>query len=426
MASAADAGDAPPSRNSKDDCDEGAQNTAVLDRKIDATLSTAERESQGADVLCPQPTCASSDIVVSSTGTASVDAASPPFDWASFDGLIGATEDALASRLISACNRRESECDYQLCMAAAALRSFKHDSLLRPFPKHFLTESGDKDYDRMRLAMDAVPLSVQSIANGLEKDMLDAGVCGLLDWALYPRNFRLRRVDTKETFAKLQRATGPSSYPVTPDYVFAVIYPERTEEPFKRMAAEYGTQCGYHGSPFENFYSIVSNGLASHMNKTSLYGEGTYLSKDLSVSYNFSQAQRGWEGSALGASLACVCACDVIDHPDIVAAEKGKIRQVESESGEPIPAKYYLVRNNSHIRVRYVLVFVSSGPSPLRTSTPTRGSRWSAASHWMRQHLFYLILIVYGLILVYAGGGYKFNFLRRLTSLFWPPQVRRT
>ena len=43
----------------------------------------------------------------------------------------------------------------------------------------------------------------------------------------------------------------------------------------------FSSHSGFHGSPFENFHSIVRNGLdASFGKETSLFGDGIYLSED--------------------------------------------------------------------------------------------------------------------------------------------------
>ena len=47
------------------------------------------------------------------------------------------------------------------------------------------------------------------------------------------------------------------------------------------------------------------------------FGEGTYLSSELSVSLIYSQAGEAWSKSCLGAKLACVAVCEMIDEPSV-------------------------------------------------------------------------------------------------------------
>jgi poly[ADP-ribose] polymerase 16 len=46
-----------------------------------------------------------------------------------------------------------------------------------------------------------------------------------------------------------------------------------------------------------------------------VFGEGTYLSSDIGVCMNFTKGALVWARSRLGEKLACVCVCEVVDHP---------------------------------------------------------------------------------------------------------------
>ena len=48
-----------------------------------------------------------------------------------------------------------------------------------------------------------------------------------------------------------------------------------------------------------------------------MFGEGTYLSSELSVSLLYSQSGEAWSKSCLGAKLACVAVCEMIDGPSV-------------------------------------------------------------------------------------------------------------
>lgn len=51
--------------------------------------------------------------------------------------------------------------------------------------------------------------------------------------------------------------------------------------------------------------------------KVSVFGEGTYLSSELSVSLLYSPTGEGWKSSSLGGKLSCVCVCEMIDDPSV-------------------------------------------------------------------------------------------------------------
>ena len=48
-----------------------------------------------------------------------------------------------------------------------------------------------------------------------------------------------------------------------------------------------------------------------------MFGEGTYLSGELSVSLHYSPMGRSWERSGLGDKLSCVAVCEMIDDPSV-------------------------------------------------------------------------------------------------------------
>lgn len=58
--------------------------------------------------------------------------------------------------------------------------------------------------------------------------------------------------------------------------------------------------------------------------QTSVFGEGTYLTSDLSMALLYSPHSSGWRESLLGPLLSCVALCEVIDHPDVKCQVKKK------------------------------------------------------------------------------------------------------
>jgi len=60
-------------------------------------------------------------------------------------------------------------------------------------------------------------------------------------------------------------------------------FPGNSLESFEKLKNEWGTTYGYHGSPTENIYSIITFGLQKKYSKTAAFGEGIYLAKDNQV-----------------------------------------------------------------------------------------------------------------------------------------------
>lgn len=124
--------------------------------------------------------------------------------------------------------------------------------------------------------------------------------------------------------------------------------------------------------------------------QNSVFGEGTYLTSDLSMALLYSPHSSGWQESLLGPLLSCVALCEVVDHPDVKcqvkkkgaaprsrtpgiktlkrkpdsrrtfsdseAVDRQRSRAKNSEGGE-VPHKYFVVTNNQLLRVKYLLLY---------------------------------------------------------------------
>ena len=68
-------------------------------------------------------------------------------------------------------------------------------------------------------------------------------------------------------FNEIQLLTGNASYKIKPQHILEVIYSEDIAKKFEQLGSLHGKIHAYHGTRVENFYSILHNGLLSHMNK---------------------------------------------------------------------------------------------------------------------------------------------------------------
>ncbi|XP_054306177.1 protein mono-ADP-ribosyltransferase PARP16 isoform X5 [Pongo pygmaeus] len=238
--------------------------------------------------------------------------------------------------------------DLRCSLFASALQSYKRDSVLRPFPSSYAR--GDcKDFESL--------------------------------------------------FEKIQKLTGAPHTPVpAPDFLFEIEYFDPANAKFYETKGERDLIYAFHGSRLENFHSIIHNGLHCHLNKTSLFGEGTYLTSDLSLALIYSPHGHGWQHSLLGPILSCVAVCEVIDHPDVKCQTKKKdskeidrrrARIKHSEGGD-IPPKYFVVTNNQLLRVKYLLVYSQKPPK----------SRASSQLSWFSSHWFTIMISLYLLLLL--------------------------
>ncbi|XP_017368525.1 protein mono-ADP-ribosyltransferase PARP16 isoform X4 [Cebus imitator] len=238
--------------------------------------------------------------------------------------------------------------DLRCSLFASALQSYKRDSVLRPFPASY-ARGGGKDFEAL--------------------------------------------------FEKIQKLTGAPHTPVpAPDFLFEVEYFDPANAKFYETKGERDLIYAFHGSRLENFHSIIHNGLHCHLNKTSLFGEGTYLTSDLSLALIYSPHGHGWQHSLLGPILSCVAVCEVIDHPDVKCQTKKKdskeldrrrARIKHSEGGD-IPPKYFVVTNNQLLRVKFLLVYSQKPPK----------SRASSQLSWFSSHWFTVMISLYLLLLL--------------------------
>jgi len=168
----------------------------------------------------------------------------------------------------------------------------------------------------------------------------------------------------------------------------------------------------------------------------------------------YSPASKTWDKSLLGDSLSCVAVCEVIDHPDVkcsvqhsrqslsrndgahlrcrhaspttgsdlstdgsdvtcgtcdVCVDSNRIHRsrsfIKGSEGGQIPDKYFVVRNDDLLRVKYLLVHAPNARKGLIRQLTTgskvahRNSRQGTLSQLVRRHQFTLVMLVYLLVL---------------------------
>lgn len=78
------------------------------------------------------------------------------------------------------------------------------------------------------------------------------------------------------------------------------------------------TSTSFHGTRMDNIYSILHMGLLSHFSKNALFGEGTYLSQEPSISLHYSPANKTWNKSIIGQRMSCLLVAETINDPSHV------------------------------------------------------------------------------------------------------------
>ncbi|XP_070541809.1 protein mono-ADP-ribosyltransferase PARP16-like [Ptychodera flava] len=290
--------------------------------------------------------------------------------------------------------------DIQLSLFISAAQNYRHDTVLRPFPPAFINSEGEKDFRNLQYLCRKMP-TINDMKRELRSSM-NRETLELLDWVFNSRTFSLKS-HGKSKFEEIKALTGAPSYELEPTHIFEVVPSENSEAKFQEVRDSRDLLYAYHGSRLENFHSILHNGLHAHMNKNSLFGEGTYLSSDLCVTMPYAPAGGGWDRSQVGGTLSCVAVCEMVDHPSVKCTVKDKESNVNrsraqapSSLGGDVPEKYYVVTNNQVIRVKYLLVFASKTPPRVRSQS-------SRIITWFRQHMMITIMTIYALLLMFIG-----------------------
>ncbi|XP_005089757.1 protein mono-ADP-ribosyltransferase PARP16 [Aplysia californica] len=288
-------------------------------------------------------------------------------------------------------------CDLLWCLFVSAARSYRFSSVLRPFPPMY-QEGDNKNMFALKNVISSVPQFsttpqfLQDLPNECQT---------LLSWLFNVGHFKLQLREKDSAFKAVKEMTGQIMDTTEPNYVFEVVHTDEMDRKFENL--RNGRKCffAYHGSRFDNFYSILLNGLNTHLNKVSVFGEGTYLSSELSVSLMYSPAAESSRHSLLGSKLACVAVCQMIDDPSVKcqvkegSVSKQKVRAQASKVTDLVPEKYYVVQRNDVLRVKYLLLYKEES-SQIQTTANT-------SSSWIRDNKFTLLMVAYVLLLVAIG-----------------------
>ncbi|XP_075681389.1 poly(ADP-ribose) polymerase 16 [Dermatophagoides pteronyssinus] len=243
--------------------------------------------------------------------------------------------------------------DLRLTLFASALYSLKTTTVLKPYPDDYY----DHDHQEIRRhqlikVFETISGPINRVISLSDHQCHNRHTVQLIHWILSQGSFDLKHVKIEEIDQKARDILGDNLEEqrnrLRPNHLFAVTYPDDRyrSRKFNDLAAQYGSFYAFHGSPMENFHSILHNGLIYSLNKRNMLGIGTYFSSKLEVAILFSPfGLNNFKGSRLGKKLSCVAMCEIVDHPDIEAKKKKDT--------------YYVVTNDELIRVAYLLLYSS-------------------------------------------------------------------
>ncbi|XP_076261386.1 protein mono-ADP-ribosyltransferase PARP16-like [Rhynchophorus ferrugineus] len=281
-------------------------------------------------------------------------------------------------------------CDLTICIFIAALKSYKADGCLRPFPHYFLTATNEKDFISLKEACDKIPPLKDFLtlpANNIPNDVIN-----LLTWLFFESGFPvLTPYPLKELPVSINKDDNSNS--TIPQFVFKVNFTKRLDESWRKKVAEKDVFYAFHGSSISNFYSILRFGLQTHfsVSKEVLFGMGIYLSDEISVSTNYAPFGETWKNSILGSKHSIIAVSGIInDQEEVKCRDKAnKERSMNQNSFDEIPEKYFVVKNSELVRVEYILVYRSRAPSAVKS--------------FIKANFLWIVIILYFLLLVFIG-----------------------
>jgi len=244
----------------------------------------------------------------------------------------------------------------------ASLSSSRRLSLCRPFPCKQPHEVTPQDVCRLRDGLRALPsfeiIRAASIAPESRQ---------VLEWCATSQARGLSLLSYAQ-FRTLHPDVPEMPSDDTPSFVVAI---NREDSHTDRMIAQHGSTFAFHGSPLENFHSILHNGLSVRFTQLDhgVYGDGVYFSRDPKVARGYvtygDTAPHCCHESLRQRSIGCLAVCEVALHPSVKRHTSTATRTASS-----MPDSYLVVTNDHLIKMRWLFVFSkpqlkSTGPSIL-------------------------------------------------------------
>jgi hypothetical protein len=225
--------------------------------------------------------------------------------------------------------------------AASSRRAF----LCRPFPAMFCSNQ-QCNYDNLTSALDAIGKSLRrsgSVVLGADQGGVSAMEAAMSLWM----------IDLPCSNASHNASRVLDGVPAGPNIIPPICIELGRHLPpaFQTSGA---THRGYHGTAFENVYSILLNGLQNYsgtdrMGTGDVFGNGIYLSGDSSVARSFSKPGQLIDG---GGSVSAVFECLILKDPSVIC----------SATGGSTPSSYFIVPREELVIVTSVWIWRSHLP----------------------------------------------------------------
>lgn len=268
-----------------------------------------------------------------------------------------------------------SACELKWSLLYSAILS-GNTSVIKPYPPEFY----DKDLSELRLEEIQRTAELVPEFQSLAREELSDAVVALLHWTFVENNEPTLRQVARDYHPHLKKSLIGKPPSQWPQYVFEVISsPEsNAEKRFQQHKTNLGLHCAFafHGSKLESFFSLLNFGLAQHLCKRDLYGEGAYMSTSMDVALNFSTKGSAWPKSQLfGDQFSALALCEYVPNA----------RYLHTKD---VPNSYVVLTNNELVQLRYILIFTRP---PRKMDKNSRG--WSSGAMLAFGVVLYLVLL---------------------------------
>jgi len=310
--------------------------------------------------------------------------------------------------------------DLLFSLFMAALNSSKKDKLIRPYPNAYRFKNNQKNFEALHEDCNCV----HGLVDKKQTSLLNSNLQALINSITNPKKYKLKfHNNARNTFKEIFDTMPSSNYKmslavtksVVPNFVVELVYNQEENLNFQSIKGKNKVISAFHGSSVENFYSILVHGLTNSLNKTSLFGEGTYLTTCIRTSLNYSPFHsKNWQYSVFGPNISIVACCEVIDDPDHVVCSNvtsksshlvRKTKIVGSEGGK-VPDSYIVVRNDQMVRVKYLFVYTPNCHRRfIQDYLAGKVSSFTSIHHdtkgWVEKNKFVLLMLGYVCFLLF-------------------------
>ncbi|KAJ3436596.1 poly adp-ribose polymerase family member parp [Anaeramoeba flamelloides] len=207
--------------------------------------------------------------------------------------------------------------DFIITTAIAAASSQRCGNIFNPFPPEFIVSNGGgKDFRSLIETLNTFPSVDEMFSIGRDEmklrkflDTKHKKAYSLLRWLLTTNRSHLIKIPLN-----LQLEEFGTNY----QWVLLSSHPTK-EAKFLQLKKKYKKSVfAFHGSPVENWFSILRTGLKNYSNTQNMisgavHGAGIYLAANPSTSVGFARSGKGWSKSRFGSgNFHCMAVCEII------------------------------------------------------------------------------------------------------------------